>query len=434
MPADGGMLRAMVARSGINLSGRARPTLAVIPRGRKITPDEVAASAKANPDRYTFPALLVGGGQGLENLIACALAHFSTQVMANGGTVPVARRILTAHSGGGAALNALLSSSATRPACDPHEVHVFDALYGDTSGLVGWARSRMERDRGLGADQLSTNGGGLRIVYRDGTAAGSTAVASVLPAAGDALQPAYRADTTSATHDQVAAVHGPMLLVDVRADLVTAAAAQGVQTRSAAYGAPMGLIQSYRAHPPTMGAIEVGRRNLPGRSRRFGQAAPAYAMGETVILTLRGGDARQFITNVVEEAFNRGWDLVDPGFSTIRGLVEEAVNAGEALAERIKSILREILPAPLSSAFALPALAIVVIAVAAMLFIYLGLRVVFNYLSDQNAYNTAEGCIANGGWVEVRITHGDQGGLGVEGKKGNVSTTGDGTVEIICHH
>jgi hypothetical protein len=141
MPADGALLPAKLTTSGVDLTGRARPTIAVIPRGRKISPDEVAAGPKANPDRYTFPALLAGGGQGLDNLIAFALAYFRTQIVGNGGAdIPVARRIITAHSGGGAALNALLASFATRPSCDPHEVHAFDALYGDTTALVDWVR------------------------------------------------------------------------------------------------------------------------------------------------------------------------------------------------------------------------------------------------------------------------------------------------------
>jgi hypothetical protein len=438
MPADGALLPAKLTTSGVDLTGRARPTIAVIPRGRKISPDEVAAGPKANPDRYTFPALLAGGGQGLDNLIAFALAYFRTQIVGNGGAdIPVARRIITAHSGGGAALNALLASFATRPSCDPHEVHAFDALYGDTTALVDWVRSRMERDRSLGADQLATHGGGLRIVYRDGTSAASTAVAQVLPAAGDPLQPAYRADTTTAPHEQVAAVHGPMLLVDVRSDLVTAAAAQGIQTRSATYGAPMGLIQGYRTRPPTMAPIAVGRRDSAFRPRRFGQAAVgtarARAMSGTVILTLEGNDALQFITNVVEEAYNRGWDLVSPGLTTISGLIDAAVEAGEAFAQRLRDILKEALPDWLAGALALPAVAIVVIAVAAMLFLYLGLRVVFNYLSDQAFRDSIDQCIANGGWVEVEIDRGEGGDLNVEGEQGGVSTTGSARVRFICH-
>src|SRR5215813_199363 len=45
-PPASNTLRALVKRSGLDLSGRTRPTLAMVPRGRRITADEVQQAQK----------------------------------------------------------------------------------------------------------------------------------------------------------------------------------------------------------------------------------------------------------------------------------------------------------------------------------------------------------------------------------------------------
>src|SRR5260370_29796904 len=71
-----------VPRSGLDLDGRTRPTLALLPRGNWL-----------RHTWYDFPALLDGG---LDRLVDDAVAQF-----AQGRSLAVDRFILTAHSGGG---------------------------------------------------------------------------------------------------------------------------------------------------------------------------------------------------------------------------------------------------------------------------------------------------------------------------------------------
>lgn len=235
-PPNDALLRAKVAASGIDLAGRSRPTIGIIARGRKITSAELAAEPKANAQRYTFPALTSSGGAGLERVIAWALDHVRNHVLpAAPAELSVDRLIFTAHSGGGAPLNQLLRSHDKRAVCNPHEVHVFDALYGPVDGLTAWVKSRLAADRALAADQLPESGGALRIAYRagEGTEAGSRAVAAVLPAAGDPLHAAYRAESTPVAHGDIPRSFGPALLTDARSELVAHAGVQSLSTDGA---------------------------------------------------------------------------------------------------------------------------------------------------------------------------------------------------------
>ncbi|MGH8773513.1 MAG: hypothetical protein ACREV2_20410, partial [Burkholderiales bacterium] len=92
LPPNAQMLRAVAARSGLDLSGRTRPTLGILPRGRRITPQEIRQKqarlnelasrsgkkpATARSDVYTFPALWRDGGAGLASLITGALQWFA---------------------------------------------------------------------------------------------------------------------------------------------------------------------------------------------------------------------------------------------------------------------------------------------------------------------------------------------------------------------
>src|ERR1700758_196721 len=74
-----------VESSGLDLSGRKRPTIALLPRGNWL--------------RYTwydFPALLSGGS---DRLVDYGLQRFARAI--GRGTLAVDRLILAAHSGGG---------------------------------------------------------------------------------------------------------------------------------------------------------------------------------------------------------------------------------------------------------------------------------------------------------------------------------------------
>src|SRR5215472_5696729 len=142
-----------VARSGLDLSGRARPTLAMLPRGNWI-----------RHYYYDFPALLSGG---IDRLVDYGLLRFGRAIVS---VVPgtaqahsVDRFILAAHSGGGMpAIDAIAGAMRA-----PDEFHVFDGLYGrdpakgdPLQGLEivdAWLADRLGRE--------PEREGALRVVY-----------------------------------------------------------------------------------------------------------------------------------------------------------------------------------------------------------------------------------------------------------------------------
>ncbi len=219
------MFETKVRMSGIDLGRRSRPTLAIVPRGRKITADEYAQAKrqgrKPNAGRYTFPALLAGNGAGLEALIRYALAVFAREALGGKPAPPIARYILTAHSGGGAPLDELLSNYASRAACNPHEVHVFDAFYGGVDGISAWARKTISADAACVGkpDELARSGGACRVLYRPDTRPRSMALARLFPIRPP-LAAAYRVEATGVGHGDIPRVFGPALLTDAKADLV----------------------------------------------------------------------------------------------------------------------------------------------------------------------------------------------------------------------
>ena len=128
------VLSEKVGRSGLDLSGRERPTLALLPRGNWI-----------RHYYYDFPALL--GGE-LDRLVTYGLEVFAQP----GRTIPAGqnahrdRLILAAHSGGGMpAVDALVGAERA-----PDELYIFDGLYGRDQAsairlkcrrsIVGWVR------------------------------------------------------------------------------------------------------------------------------------------------------------------------------------------------------------------------------------------------------------------------------------------------------
>jgi hypothetical protein len=113
-----------VPRSGLDLSRRSRPTLALLPRGNWL-----------RYSWYDHPALLAGG---IDRLIEYAFGRFA----AAWPTSPAAglemeRFILTAHSGGGMpAVDAI--DGARRP---PDELHSMDVIQRPATQCAAWRRS-----------------------------------------------------------------------------------------------------------------------------------------------------------------------------------------------------------------------------------------------------------------------------------------------------
>lgn len=180
--------------------GRSRPTLTVLPRAHFTGTKQRGGNLYV----YTFPALDGSDGRrdGLTRLIQFSLNRFAAAV---GGTAPrVGRLILTAHSGGGASLLRILRFR------DPHEVHVFDALYWHPGPLADWARRHLRRDQG----------GALRVFYRRGTRPYSRQLQRGIAADLKAgLRDRYRVEASSYGHWEIPRNYGWRILANPAADV-----------------------------------------------------------------------------------------------------------------------------------------------------------------------------------------------------------------------
>ncbi len=103
-----------------------RPTLVLVPRGRNTSASRWVFDAL--PDAAAFNALVDAGLSWLHGTI----------VRATGAPFTRGRLTLMAHSGGGAALSALLQSGL-----DPDEVVCFDSLYGGEDPIRRWAEAKI---------------------------------------------------------------------------------------------------------------------------------------------------------------------------------------------------------------------------------------------------------------------------------------------------
>ncbi|HEY7621789.1 MAG TPA: D-alanyl-D-alanine carboxypeptidase family protein [Solirubrobacteraceae bacterium] len=207
--------------------GRSRPTLTVLPRAHDTgvrqkyrQPDGTYKNGPYNV--YTFPALVTK--TGLPDLVRFSLERFAAEV---GGAAPrVGRLILTAHSGGGLALLQNLRHH------DPHQVHVFDALYWPGDPLAAWARRRIAQDRaalaGLDAaaarEHMAARGGALRVFYQGryagGTRPNSLAVLrAIAPELGPEVRDFYRVEASEYDHFQIPRQYGWRVLADAGADV-----------------------------------------------------------------------------------------------------------------------------------------------------------------------------------------------------------------------
>jgi hypothetical protein len=198
-----------VERSGLDLSGRARPTLAMLPRGNWI-----------RHYYYDFPALLSGG---IDRLVDYGASLLSRAMASAAPGAPhafaVDRFILAAHSGGGMPAVDIIAE-ASRP---PDELYVFDGLYGrdPASGdplrgldaIEAWLGDRLRREPG--------REGALRVIYiEQQTGPFSRKVeeliarhlASAEPARAESQARRYQVEISGVQHSQVARRCMPELL------------------------------------------------------------------------------------------------------------------------------------------------------------------------------------------------------------------------------
>jgi len=189
------LLAEKAAGSGLDLSGRKRPTIALLPRGNWL--------------RYTwydFPALLEGG---MDRLVDYALQRFAQAI--GRGTLVVDRLILSAHSGGGMPAVDMLAG-ASRP---PDEFYVFDGLYGRDPSRDDPMRGLETIDRWLG-ERLAREPereGALRVVYiEQQTGPFSRQVGELIarhladaePTPAAVLRRRYRDEASRVQHSQIA--------------------------------------------------------------------------------------------------------------------------------------------------------------------------------------------------------------------------------------
>jgi hypothetical protein len=225
----------IVGVSGLDLApvdgapgtGRSRPTLTVLPRahdtGVRQKFRQADGTYKDGPyNVYTFPALVTRSG--LPDLVAFALERFAAQA---GVAAPrLGRLILTAHSGGGLALLQILRSH------DPHQVHVFDALYWPADALAAWARRHIGQDRaaikGLDAAAarayMTARGGALRVFYQGRYAGGTrpqslAVLRSISAELGPEVRDWYRVEASDYDHFQIPRQYGWRVLADASADV-----------------------------------------------------------------------------------------------------------------------------------------------------------------------------------------------------------------------
>jgi hypothetical protein len=197
------------AGSGLDLSGRERPTIALLPRGNWL--------------RYTwydFPGLLDGG---IDRLVEYGLQRFAEAM--GRGTLAVNRLILSAHSGGGMpAIDAI--AGARRP---PDEFYVFDGLYGRDPARGDPMKGLETIDQWLGERLAQEPGreGALRVVYiEQQTGPFSRKVAELIARRladvesdlAPPLQRRYRVEPSRVQHSQIARCCLPELLSEPRVE------------------------------------------------------------------------------------------------------------------------------------------------------------------------------------------------------------------------
>lgn len=236
-------LRDKANASGLDLAGVSRPTLGLVPQGRAFV------SSIVGLDGFDFPA--ISTMREMQRFIDAALAAFKLATGSSDRTITPARVVLTGHSGGGAALNLLMRSAGSGTAV--RAFHFFDATYGSAAVMTardGWLVNALRRDAQLvqsaesddaRARALADGGGGLRILFLDGTRTApaakqvdrfiDTTLRELVPDAAQRaiLRRYYRAQPVTnpraVNHDRVPRVFGGRLLADGANDLAPEARA-----------------------------------------------------------------------------------------------------------------------------------------------------------------------------------------------------------------
>jgi hypothetical protein len=200
-----------VPHSGLDLSRRIRPTLALLPRGNWL-----------RYSWYDFPALLEGG---LDRLIDYGLARFAAAAGIKQAALEPDRLILSAHSGGG--MPAVDALAGMRRA--PDEFYVFDGLYGRDPATGDPMRGLETIDDWLGLRiaQEPARPGALRIVYiEQQTGPFSRRVGGLItnrlagfdPAEAARLRRRYRVEPSAVQHARIAERCAPDLLTAADVD------------------------------------------------------------------------------------------------------------------------------------------------------------------------------------------------------------------------
>jgi hypothetical protein len=160
------LLREKLPISGLDFAdpvsgrpGRVTPTVAILPRGHHAR----ATNTRRSEAVYTFPVLATP--HGLNDLIDLSLAHVRTATGAS--NLRRRRLVLTAHSGGGAAVEAAL------PFNDPDEVHIFDGVYSPSPNVIRWAKRRISCEQA----GCPRPWGALRVLFLAGSQTQSNSLA-----------------------------------------------------------------------------------------------------------------------------------------------------------------------------------------------------------------------------------------------------------------
>jgi hypothetical protein len=203
---QGGMmlLSEKVPRSGLELAGRRRPTLVLLPRGNWI-----------RHTYYDFPALLDGG---IDRLVEHGGERFAAAI---GRSLAIDRFILSAHSGGGMPAVDVIAGAA-RP---PDELYVFDGLYGRDPRLGDPMQGVEIIDRWLGKRMACEpeRPGALRVIYIERqTGPFSRAIGEVIARHLEQADPGlmadlarrYRVEPSGVPHGYIAQICAPQLLAN----------------------------------------------------------------------------------------------------------------------------------------------------------------------------------------------------------------------------
>ncbi|MEZ5426046.1 MAG: N-acetylmuramoyl-L-alanine amidase [Pyrinomonadaceae bacterium] len=212
---------------------RKRPTLCILPFGLNDPDYQVTINGKTvdrnHPGRYVFPFFYPK--DGLQKLIDFSFDHL-TKLFNSSFTQ--GRLILTAHSGGGAAVSNLLGNvlkgNLNLKAKNFDEIHLFDSTYEWQQNTISWADKKIDEDLKIPVKEIPLRAGALRVLYLPldsdckvaGTVAGSRKIEGELSkklGKTSPLNSRYRVQATRVEHLAIPKTFGYQLLADAGTDL-----------------------------------------------------------------------------------------------------------------------------------------------------------------------------------------------------------------------